>query len=495
VALLAALGYGYIALVLLATLGLVAGLGLFLIRVSVVGFAIQLLWAGLLFGIALARGLWVRFPSPEGQPLERSRHPELARLVEHARAELRAPRVHRVLLTGDLNAAVVQVPRLGLFGWPRNYLLLGLPLLDALSLEETRAVLAHELGHLSGADGRLGGWIYRTRAAWGQLAERLEHERHLGVAVLGRFFAWYQPYFDAYSFVAARAQERRADAWGARLAGARALADALARLPVLAYGLEGRFWPELYAQAVSSPQPRGTPFATLAGALAGLVPEHQAQASLELVLAQPTTHDDTHPCLRERLAALGEAPRLPPPPARPASLALLGERRAALAARLDSDWRQAVLGAWADRHQSMQRGVKRLARLDTEGGPAPRNAEKALELATLREEVHGREAALPHYRAALQAFPQDGPLRFHLARVLLELEREEGLELLRPLFEKPPDAVGPAHQLACEYWRRRGRGDEAKRHLEQALRAEAAAPPPSDELAFVAGAGVGVRGS
>ena len=486
-ALLAALGYGYIALVLLVTLGLVGGLGLFLVRVSVVGIAIQLLWAGLLFGIALARGLFVRFPRPEGLPLEPSEHPKLARLVQDARDELHAPRVHRMLLTGDLNAAVVQVPRLGILGWPRNYLLVGLPLLDALSLEEARAVVAHELGHLAGADGALGGWIYRTRAAWAQLAERLEHERHLGVAVLGRFFAWYQPYFDAYSFVVARAQERRADVWGARLGGARALADALARLPVLAYGLELRYWPAVYAQAVSSPEPRGHPFTTLAGRLGDLVPAHQAQASLELVLAQQTTHDDTHPCLRERLAALGEAPRLAPPPAQPASLSLLGERRSALAARLDSDWRQAVLGPWSDRHQSMQRTAKRLSRLDAEGGPAPRNAAKALELATLREEVHGCEAALPHYRAALAAFPQDGPLRFHLARVLLELEREEGLELLKPLFVAPHAAIGPAHQLACEYWRRQGRGDEAKRHLEQALRAEAVAPAASAALALVAG--------
>jgi Zn-dependent protease with chaperone function len=467
--------------VLLATLGLVAGIGLLLIRIKVVGFAIQLLWAGLLFAIALARGLWVRFPSPVGVTLEASAHPALTRLVEDARRALRAPRVDRMLLTGDLNAAVVQVPRLGLLGWPRNYLLLGLPLLDGLGLEETRAVVAHELGHLSGADGALGGWIYRTRAAWSQLADRLQHESHLGTLALARFFEWYQPYFDAYSFVVARAQERRADLWGARLGGARALADALARLPVLAHALDARYWPAVYAQAVSSPEPEGRPFTALAEAVPGLVPAPEAQASLELALAQATTHDDTHPCLRERLEALGEPARLAPPPARPASVTLLGAHRSALGARLDAEWRQALREPWADRHQSMQRAAKRLSRHDAEGGPAPRHAAKALELASLREEVHGAEAALPHYRAALEAFPQDGQLRFHLARVLLELEREEGLEVLRSLFEAPREAVGPAHRLACEYWRRRGRGDEASRHLALALRAEAAAGPDSPE--------------
>jgi hypothetical protein len=39
----------------------------------------------------------------------------------------------RVGQIDDFNAAVVQAPRLGLFGWYRNYLLIGLPLAKALT--------------------------------------------------------------------------------------------------------------------------------------------------------------------------------------------------------------------------------------------------------------------------------------------------------------------------------------------------------------------------
>jgi Zn-dependent protease with chaperone function len=57
------------------------------------------------------------------------------------------------------NASVVQIPRLGVFGWSRNYLTVGVPLLDAVTPEQFEAVLAHELGHLARAHGRFRTWI------------------------------------------------------------------------------------------------------------------------------------------------------------------------------------------------------------------------------------------------------------------------------------------------------------------------------------------------
>src|SRR5436190_1858633 len=77
---------------------------------------------------------------------------ELTALMDELRSAIRC-RVDRVLLTADFNASVQQVPRLGLFGWSRRYLLIGLPLLEVLSREELRVVLAHEFAHLSAEHG------------------------------------------------------------------------------------------------------------------------------------------------------------------------------------------------------------------------------------------------------------------------------------------------------------------------------------------------------
>ena len=470
VVLLAAAGYAYLGAVLLGTLALVA----VLVSLLVVGrgrgaaLLLKLVWPLAALAVVVLRGMWVRFDPPRGVRLERGRFPQLDRLIDETRRAVSAPRVHEVLLTPDLNAAVVQRPRLGVFGWPQNYLLLGLPLLDGTTAEEARAVLAHELGHLSAADGSLGGWIYRTRAAWGRLMGQLEQKQHMGAGVLRSFFRWYAPFFDAYSFVAARAQERAADAWGKRLAGGKPMADVLVRLRLLDEALGERYWPAVYARALHAPQPDRRPFVEMADRLQSSLDPGAAQRVLETALARVTTHDDTHPCLRERLEAIGEPPRLPDAVAEPASAALLGAERAALAARLDEGWLADVREGWRRRFEEEAEARKRLAELDAAAAGGRLPADEAFERARLTEQVTGPEAALPLFRAGADEHPGHGPLRYSVARLLLDADQEEGLEWLPPLFEGPDEAIGPAHRLAAAFLERHGRAEEARAHLEKA---------------------------
>ena len=114
---------------------------------------------GIIGGIVLIGGgamalrvLLVRVPPPEGRAVSRAETPSLYGLLDELCGALRSSTFHHVLITGTCNASVVQVPRLGALGWQRNYLLLGLPLLEGLSVSEVRAVLAHEFSHLSRED-------------------------------------------------------------------------------------------------------------------------------------------------------------------------------------------------------------------------------------------------------------------------------------------------------------------------------------------------------
>ena len=107
----------------------------------------------------VAGAMWVSLDVPKGQRIANSEAPELFALIDKLRRSLGAPRFHHVLITDDFNAAVVQIPRLGLLGWYRNTLLIGLPLMKALNRQQLAAVLAHKFGHLAGGHGRLGNWI------------------------------------------------------------------------------------------------------------------------------------------------------------------------------------------------------------------------------------------------------------------------------------------------------------------------------------------------
>ena len=86
----------------------------------------------------IGKALWVRFTPPEGLPLRPDEAPALTAEIEHVRRAMKAPRVQQVLVTDDYNAGVNQYARLGVLGWYRTYLLLGLPYMASMTPDEYR---------------------------------------------------------------------------------------------------------------------------------------------------------------------------------------------------------------------------------------------------------------------------------------------------------------------------------------------------------------------
>lgn len=210
----AALGYGYLFAVVLTLLAAGVALVLMVRRHPVLAGKVLLLIVPVL--VVIIRALWVRFPAPDGERVTHADAPELFSLLAAIAKQLRTPRIHVVLVTPELNAAVTQIPRLGFLGWHRNYLLLGLPLMKGLTVEQFQAVIAHEMGHLSRGHARLGNWIYRLRLIWARLQDAYSEQTGASAAVIKTFFTWYSPRFKAISFPLARANEFEADAASAK---------------------------------------------------------------------------------------------------------------------------------------------------------------------------------------------------------------------------------------------------------------------------------------
>src|SRR3984885_10753499 len=201
---MAILGYGYLLLVVTVLLALCAILLAGIVYRQVIAVQLLFVIGGPL--LLVLRAMWVPLEPPAGERLTASRVPELFRMLENLRSRLATPRIHRVLLTPDFNAGVMQVPRLGLLGWYRSYLFIGLPLMKSLTVEQFQAVLAHELGHLSGGHARAGNWIYRLRLIWQRLDAAFSRTSRWGSAPIRAFFEWYIPRFSATSFPLPRAK-------------------------------------------------------------------------------------------------------------------------------------------------------------------------------------------------------------------------------------------------------------------------------------------------
>ena len=129
---------------------------------------------------AILRGLIPsrsKFEAP-GPRLEEDDQPELHELVrEVADATGERPPAD-VYLAPDVNAAVTDTG--GLLGsGGRRVMIVGLPLLEVLTVGQLRAVLAHEFGHYYGGDTRLGPWFFRTYDGIARTVTNLERRESI----------------------------------------------------------------------------------------------------------------------------------------------------------------------------------------------------------------------------------------------------------------------------------------------------------------------------
>jgi Zn-dependent protease with chaperone function len=454
---LATFGYLYILTVIVLLL-VTAGAVLFFFDNAL---AIVLL---ALVAVAL-KSLWVRIEPPTGLALTRRDYPALFDAIEEARAAAQAPRPHVVLLTNDENAAIGQVPRFGIFGWRKTYLILGLPLLQLSSLDEFRAVLAHEFGHLSCAHGRFGAWIFRLRTSWALLAKTLRARRQRGSFLFLPFFEWFAPTFKAYSFVHARMREYEADRAAAARHGAQSLVNSLIRMWLKKLDLAKSYWPSVYKAADDSPTPTGTPYRGLLGPeLRGFLPTAPEQLRTELEVKTGTA--DTHPCLRDRIAALNVPGDMPPPLGTTAAVALLGDHLGTLVDYFDAEWRKNVSDSWTKRHKYVQAGRQKLAELDAK----PSNEISDDELfahGKLAAEFAGFKQAADIFRKLVDRGTNYSVASFALAHMRLLQGDEGGLAAFEEDMAQHPGAVMPACRLIVDYLRSQGRYEDAKPYIER----------------------------
>jgi Zn-dependent protease with chaperone function len=111
--------------------------------------------------------------TPDSVELLPGQHPELFRFLHLLADKAGAPRPHRVFASPRVNAAVFyDLSVLNLFFPSRKNLEIGLGLVNALTLGEFRAVLAHEFGHFAQRAMAVGRWVYVAQQIAAQLVAR-----------------------------------------------------------------------------------------------------------------------------------------------------------------------------------------------------------------------------------------------------------------------------------------------------------------------------------
>jgi hypothetical protein len=470
---LALLGYAYALGVFVGLLAV--GLGAFLLLPSIA----VALWVTVPLAIVAAGVLaatWVRSPGPAGKRVTEPEAPELFACLSELRRELRAPRIHEVWVDGGFNASVAQFPRLGIVGPQRNVLLLGLPLMLGLQASELRAVLAHELGHISRRHGRVGAWVYRLRITWERLSLRLEAVGTWSALLVRPFVRWYVPRFERASLALARRHEHEADHAAARAVGAETAASALVRTEIGNALLLERFWPELWKRADTESDPP-----QLIDLMGHALQESGAHPDAERWRAAALDADwaagSAHPPLRARLAALGLEPeQVRPRPSRvtaPAAEVLLGvEQLDSLSEALDALWQEEAGPAWREQYEDARTADARLRELEANGDWRSLQLQELQEYAGLASRLHGLEAARPAWERVLALEPGSDEALLALGQLAAERDDQNAEELLEQAARREPLYAPHALATLAESLARQGRRREAAACRQRAAEAQ-----------------------
>ncbi len=219
-------------------LGLMAGFYVLAIATGLGGFALAwLMVQGKGIGLykfaflsAAAGGtvLWSLRPridrfEPPGPRLTRAAQPELFAAIEDVARATDQSMPAEVYAVADVNAFVsTRGGVLGVGG--RRVMGLGIPLLHLLTVDELKAVLAHEFGHYGGGDTKIGRLVYHTRLGLGRTLQAIEGKS------IETLFAFYGNFVMRVSAGVSRHQEFAADRFAARATSGADLASSLTKL-------------------------------------------------------------------------------------------------------------------------------------------------------------------------------------------------------------------------------------------------------------------------
>lgn len=423
----ATLGYAYIGLIILIILAVIGGA----LAIMVLNHAFNALTAKLLIPLAILvflilKATRVKMPPPQGVKITAAEAPDLFAMLKDIRKRLRGPKVQAVYITNDFNA-YMSWRGAGIFG-RRSVLGLGLPLLRALSREEVMAVVAHEYGHLAGAHGKMSAWVYRVRITWLQLSEAFSEGA--GAFVFKRFFNWYGPWFNAYSFVLARDDEYRADRAAAAIATPEVAARALMRA-VVETQRHNAFWERLFKAARHEPQV--FPHARMANHFVQPMADREADDVLRRAMSAKTDIHDTHPSLSDRLKALQQAPSALPPVTKSGADTLLDVKVVErLMQRFDADWWNRVENEWTE---SCAAATERDRQIEDFAARRERLSDEEIRHYQYLLEGRGDTAeALEVAQSRLAAQPDDVAARASVGRLQLALGDAAGMDHMQAVL-------------------------------------------------------------
>jgi Zn-dependent protease with chaperone function len=432
--------FGFVIACIIAVIILLIALAINSGRAAGIKFLIKAGIPILIFGFALLRGffsaLFSELPEPEGILLDRRNSPEFFKFLENIRHKANCPKIHYVKINLDFNAFITEQPTLGILGWYKRYLVIGLPLMLVFSKDELAAVLGHECGHLSKSHGKSGVKIYRAKLIWERIASELRKEGKDTAFFIKGFLYKYIPALNDILFRIGKQKEYEADKIGASVSSKHMLASALVRTHLYNAHLDLSFWPEIYKLNLTQYDAPQDLFFIMEKSLQEPLDEDFKKALMESLLNYRSYPSSSHPSDIERIEALGVSVPEVTPLTTNSLRALFLDQADELIKICNQTWSNYVKENWRQNYKNATKLRTDLRDLNIMYKNNGLDQDQILERASIIESLEGSENALVAYTEAKSKYPENITIDYHIGRLMLENRKEEGIEILKKVMEK-----------------------------------------------------------
>jgi hypothetical protein len=195
---------------------------------------------------------------------------------------------------------------------------------------------------------------------------------------------------------------------------------------------------------------------------------------LKQALAATTDTADTHPCLTERLAALGYSDRLEQflssqPAPNNAAEKFLASSLQQLTEHFNLTWQEQVSTFWRQRYAYAQAAQKDLQALEEKALQQPLTTEEAWNRAKWTAEFRETEVAIALCQEFLAAHPQHAAANYALGQILLQQHDATGIDYMERAMAADVDNIMPACELIYSFLIQQGDRETARTYEQRAI--------------------------
>ncbi len=382
--------------------------------------------------VIIIKSSFVKMGEPYGVEIKREEAPMLFDMIDEIRDQLKTPKISKILIDYTYNASVSQIPRLGLLGFNKNYLVIGLPFLLCMSKDRLKSIIAHEMGHISKRHGFITTQIYILRNTWNNIVYFLEQENHVSSFVFRFFLDKFLPFFNSYSFILMRKHEYEADKLAAEVVGEKITGETFI-YGSLYYRLYNDHFNNFSKIAKTERKPPQNPISSLSESFKNELSNQEIFEIINHQLKEEITYEDVHPSFKDRLDALNyKIDRDFKPVFNRSSLDLLGKDAKAICKRIDEYWLSFNKDYWNSLYKSAKVSEKQIATLESKENLTEDNMiDQGFHFLNLGD----KEKAMECFEKVLKDNPDNHEVNFEYGLLLLSKEKDEGVKYLKKAAE------------------------------------------------------------